>query len=299
MGQKTFAYEKGSLRGQRSFNHTRNPAAAELQLWFDRIAQGRILAAQMEHRLLFDRLGLLETLREFEREYNAGHLVDPGQFIAVLERVAGDARLMQLARTRAQSLLRRIRGGAATLQYEYEDLERGWYYKIVVVDQGGATQEIRRLNESASPQSLELPEDAARRLWELARLENYFREQRANQEIAGRPPAYRLTYEAGPEHNDLEFVSPPSAALAEMVQIFQQALTQEQFRRRLRSAVDTKSVQLQLILQQLDVAVRGRRLLAPREFVPVLEGIAGEGSQHPAVRELAAQLLARIRESQP
>lgn len=299
MGQKTFTYEKGSVRGQASYNHTRSPAAAELQLWFDRIAHGRILAAQLEHRLLFDRLGLLETLREFEREFNAGHIVDPDQFVGVLERLASDPRLMQLARTRAQSLLRRIRGGAATLQFEYGDLERGWYYKIVVVDQGGATQEIRRLNEPASPQRLELPDEVARRLWELARLENYFRGRARYQEVAGRPSGYRLTYEAGAEHNDLQFVTPPSAVLAEMLQIFQQALTQEQFRRRLHTAVDTKSIQLQLILQELDAAVQNRKLMAPREFLPVLEGIAGEGSQHPVVRDLAARLLAHIRQAQP
>lgn len=299
MGQKTFTYEKGGVRGEASFNHTRSPAAAELQLLFDRIARGRILAAQLEHRLLFDRLGLLETLREFERDFNAGHIVDPEQFIPVLERLVGDPRLMQLARTRAQSLLRRIRGGAATLQFEYGDLGTGWYYKAIVVDQGGATQEIRRFSEPVSPQRLDLPGDIVQRLWELARLENYFRDRTESREAAERLSGYRLTYEAGAEHRELVFASPPSAVIAEMVQIFQQALTQEQFRRRLRAALDTKSLQLQLVLQELDAAVRSRKLIAPREFVPVLEGIAGEGAQHPTVRGLAERLLAHIREANP
>ena len=299
MGQKTFVYEKGSVRNEASYNHTRSAAAQELQLWFERIARGRILAAQLEHRLLFDRLGLLETLREFEREFNAGNIVDPEQFIPVLERLAGDPRLMQLARTRAQSLLRRIRGGAATLQFEYGDLGTGWYYKAIVVDQGGATQEIRRFSEPVSPQRLDLPGDIVQRLWELARLENYFRDRTESREAAERLSGYRLTYEAGAEHRELVFASPPSAVIAEMVQIFQQALTQEQFRRRLRAALDTKSLQLQLVLQELDAAVRSRKLIAPREFLPVLEGIAGEGAQHPTVRGLAERLLAHIREANP
>ena len=299
MGQKTFTYHKGGVRGEATYNHTRSPAAAELQLLFDRLARGRILAAQLEHRLLFDRLGLLDTLREFERDFNAGHVVDPEQFIPVLERLIADPRLMQIARTRAQSMLRRIRGGAATLQFEYGDLERGWYYKVILVDQGGATQEIRRFSESVNPQRLDLPEGVARRLWELARLENYFRDRGQYQEPVERLSGYRLTYEAGPEVNDLLFSTPPSAAVAEMVQLFQQAVTQEQFRQRLRAALDAKSLQLQLILQELDAAVQNRKLMAPREFVPVLEGIAGEGSQHPVVRGLAERLLAHIREAQP
>lgn len=299
MGEKSFVYEKESVRGEASFNHTRSPAAQELQLWFERIGRGRILAAQLEHRLLFDRLGLLETMREFEREYNGGRLVDPEQFVPVLEHLVADPRLMQLARTRAQSLLRRIRGGAATLQFEYGDSERGWYYKAVVVDQGGATQEIRRFSESVNPQRLDLPDGVARRLWELARLEKYFREREDYREVSERLSGYRLTYEAGAEHHELTFTAPPSAVLAEMVQMFQQALTQEQFRQRLRAALDSKSLQLQLILQELDVAVRDRKLIAPREFVPLLEGIAGEGNQHPVVRGLAEQLLAHIRQASP
>lgn len=299
MGQKTFTYEKGALRGEAGFNHTRSSTAAELQLLFDRLARGRILAAQLEHRLLFDRLGLLETLREFERDFNAGHIVDPEQFIPVFERLVADPRLMQLARSRAQSLLRRVRGGAATLQFEYGDLERGWYYKVVLVDQGGATQEIRRFSEAANPQRLDLPEGVAGRLWELARLENYFRDRSAYQAPVERLSGYRFAYEAGPEHNDLLFSSPPTAVVAEMVQLFQQAVTQEQFRQRLRAALDSKSMQLQLILQELDTAVQNRRLMAPREFVPVLEGIAGEDTQHPVVRGLAERLLAHIREVQP
>lgn len=299
MGEKSFVYEKGGLRGEASYNHTRSEPAQELQRWFERIAHGRILAAQLEHRLLFDRLGLLETLREFEREYNAGGLVDPEQFVPVLERLVADPRLMQLARTRAQSLLRRIRGGAAILQFEYGDSEGGWYYKAVVVDQGGATQEIRRFSETVNPQRLDLPEGFARRLWELARLDNYFRDRVDYQEAGERLSGYRLTYEAGPEHHELTFTAPPSAVIAEMVQIFQQALTQEQFLQRLRAALDSQSLQLQLVLQDLDVAVRDRKLIAPRDFVPLLEGIAGERTQHGVVRGLATQLLTRIRGTVP
>lgn len=299
LGQKTFVYEKAGSRAEVSYNYTRSEAAQALQQWFERIARGRYLVRQLEHRLVFDRLGLLDTLREFEREFNAGQLVDADQFVSVLERIAGDPRSMQLVKTRAQGLLRRIRGGAAILQFEYGEQESGWYYKVVLVDQGGATYEARRFADAANPQRLELPETPGRRLWELAQQANYFRDQPRSQERTGRLSGYRFTYEAGPEHREIAFLVPPSATLAEMLHLFQQTLAQEHFRQRLHAAMQEKSYQLQVVLQELDVAVQGRKLLAPRDFLPVLEGIANGDGHHPVVRGLAERLLATIRSTNP
>lgn len=299
MGQKTFLYQKGGLRGVVSYNHTRNETAQGLQLWFDRIARGRYLVSQLEHRLVFDRLGLLDTLREFEREFNAGELVDLEQFVSVLERVAGDPRSMHLVKTRAQALLRRIRGGAATLRFEYGDQDSGWYYKVVLVDQGGATYEARRFADPSNPQRLDLPEASARRLWELAQQANYFRDPLSAQGRSERLNGYRFTYEAGPEHREVAFSVPPTATLAEMVHLFQQALAQEHFRQRLTAAMQEKSYQLQVVLQELDVAVRDRKLIAPRDFLSVLEGIANGEAHHPIVRGLAQRLVTQIRDTNP
>lgn len=299
MGQKTFLYEKGETRTEASYNHTRNATANELQQWFERIARGRYLAQQLEHGLVFDRLGLLESLRLFEREYNAGQLVDPEQFIGLLERIASDARLMELARTRAQGLLRRVRGGAATLEFEYGDQESGWYFKMVLVDQGTATREARRFSDPANPQRLDLPETASRRLWELARLANYFRDLPGELDVGDRLRGYRITYEAGSEHRELTFLSPPDALLAEMTHLFQQVIAQEHFRQRLQSAAQERSFQLQIVLQELDAAILADKLIAPRDFVPQLEGIAKGEGEHPIVRGLAERLLAHIRQTLP
>jgi len=299
LGQKTFLYERGEQRGEASFNHTRSVAAQELQQWFERIARGRFLARELEHRLVFDRLGLPETLREFEREYNSGQLVDPEAFVGVLERIASDPRLMQIAKNRAQSLLRRLRGGAALLQLEYGDQASGWYYKVTLADQGGATREARRFTEAANPQRLDLPEGVSRRLWELAQLANYFRAVGPSNDGSGRLRGYRFTYEAGAEQHVVVFATPPTAPLAEMVHLFQQLLAQEYFREQLRKALEEKSLQLQLVLQELDTAIKSDKLIAPRDFVPVLEMIAKANGHHPVVRGLAQELLGRIRSASP
>ncbi|MGH9863326.1 MAG: hypothetical protein ACRD35_07880 [Candidatus Acidiferrales bacterium] len=295
MGDKTFLYEKGTMRAEVRYNHTKNSTAFELQNWFERIARGRYLAGQLEHQAVFDRLGLAETLRTFEREFNAGQLVDPEQFVSVLERIAKDARAMGLVKSQAQDLLRRIRGGPARLQLEYGDDETGWYYKMVLVDGGSATQESRRYGDPTNPQRLDLPETTSKRLWELARLANYFRELTTYSESPGRLRGYRLSYDAGPEFRQLVFSAPPNALLAEMVHIFQQSLQQTYFQQRLRAALEGNSIELQVVLQDLETAVRGDKLLAPSEFVPLLEGIAGQTEQHAVVRGLAERLLAQLR----
>lgn len=296
LGEKTFAYEKGGQVTSVSYNYTENATADELERLFDRIARGRFLLRQLEFKLQFDQLGVLETLREFERDFNAGRLVDYPQFAPVLERIANDPRLLRLAQIRAAELLRRIRGAAGRLQMEYGDQRSGWYYRVVVEEQGTVTYEGRRFDQPANPQQLKLPETATARLLELTRQANYFRDLATASEVQ-QLSGYRFTYEAGAEHNEVGFSQPPDATLAEMVHIFQQVLLQEQYRSRLRAAVDAGSIDLQVLLQDLESAIARDALIAPKEFVPLLEEIANGSTQHPVARDQAQRLLTRLRAS--
>lgn len=296
LGEKTFAYEEDGQATRVSYNYTENAKAIELEQWFERIARGRSLLHELEFRLQFDQLGILATLREFERDFNAGRLVDYPQFAPVLERIANDPRLLRLAQIRAAELLRRIRGAPGRLQVEYGDQRSGWYYRLIVEEQGGVTYEGRRFDQPANPQPLKLPEAAAARLLELARQDNYFR----GLAVSGEPQqlsGYRLTYEAGAEHNEVAFSQPPDATLTEMVHIFQQVLQQEHYRNRLRAALDADSVDLQVLLQELESAVARDALIDPKEFVPLLEQIANGSGHDPVTREQAQRLLTRLRAS--
>lgn len=295
MGKKTFIYEKAGQRAEVSYNYTRNATADELRGLFEGIARGRHLIRQLEHRLIFDRLGLMDALRAFERDFNAGRLVDLEQFVPVLEKVAADPRLMKLARTRAQELLQRLRGAPARLQLEFGDQNTGGYYKIVLVEAGSVMYEARRFAEPPNPQPLTLPQPVVKRLWELARLANYFRDLKDYRELAGRLSGYRFTYQDGAKHQAVAFSVSPTPVVAEMVHIFQQALQQEHYRSRLRTALEEKSLMLQVVLQELETAVSRDKLLDPGEFAPLLEGIANGDEHHSLVREKAESLLARIR----
>jgi len=295
MGTKTFIYEKGGQRNEVSYNYTQNSTADELSALFEGIARGRYLVQQLEHRLVFDRLGLMETLSLFEREFNAGRLADLQQFTPVLKKIADDRRLMQLARSRAQELLRRTQGAPASLQLEYGDQELRWYYKLVLVRGGSATFEARPFAEPPNPRLLALPEVVVQRLWELAELANYFSDLTGYRELAGRLQGYRFTYQSGTMQHQVVFATPPNAVVGEMVHLVRQILQQEYYRDRLRAAMEKESMLLQVVLQELEAAVRANKLLDPTEFEPALEGIANGEAHHALVRERAGRVLALIR----
>ncbi|MFB3140665.1 MAG: hypothetical protein ACE1Z1_05680, partial [Candidatus Acidiferrales bacterium] len=74
MGAKTFSYEKGPERWEVKYNYTSDRRVRELQSIFEHIGRGRFLIQQLSFRMRFDRLGVLETLRQFEREFNSDQL---------------------------------------------------------------------------------------------------------------------------------------------------------------------------------------------------------------------------------
>jgi hypothetical protein len=299
MGKKTFAYEKDGQRAEVSYNYTTNRTAEELRELFEKLARSRELIAQLEHRLVFDRLGLMEVVRKLESQFNAGRLAELEQFMPVLEKIAADSRLMQLARSRATALLRRIRGEPATLNLEYGDQQANRYYKIVFVDGGAVTFEARRFDQPSKPELLELPPAVVDRVWELVRVAGQFRDLADYQEPFGRLSGYRFTYESGPAHHQVAFSTPPAAAVSELVHIFQQALRQDDYRNRLQAALKEQSFMLQVVLQEMETAVARNELINPKEFAPALEGIARSDRQHEIVRSHAQRLLARIRQGQP
>jgi hypothetical protein len=299
MGKKTFIYEDDSRRAEVSYNFTTNKAAEELRQLLENLARSRVLIAELQHRLVFDRLGLMESVRKLERQFNDGRLAEVEQFIPVLEKVVADSRLMELARTRARSLLRRFRGEPATLNLEYGDQQQNRYYKMVFVEGGAVTFEARRFDQASNPELLNLPPAAVERVWQLVRVADYFSNLADYQEPLGRLGGYRFTYESGPAHHQVAFSTPPGAAVSELVHVFRQVLRQEYYRDRLKAAVEEKSLMLQVILQEMEAAVARNELVNPEEFGPTLEGIAQSKAQHEIVRSQAQRLLARIRETEP
>jgi hypothetical protein len=110
-GKKTLRWQKGAESYQAEYNYTLNAKASRLQKMFEDLAQEQMDLDTLEQRLRYDRLGVNEALDRFEGHLNRGDLPEPQRFLMVLDRIAGDSRLIGVARQRARSLAARIRVG--------------------------------------------------------------------------------------------------------------------------------------------------------------------------------------------
>ena len=109
LGQKTFRWENGAEVYETQYNYTLDANASQLQTIFEGLAQQQSDLATLEQRLRYDRLGVNDALRQFENNVNQRILPEPERFLPVLDRIAEDTRLIEVARQRARSLAARIR----------------------------------------------------------------------------------------------------------------------------------------------------------------------------------------------
>ena len=109
MGRKTFRWDQGGKSYQAEYVYTVDPKASQLQKIFDNLAQEQTDLATLERQLRYDRLGVNQALGQFEEHLNRGVILEPERFLSVLDRIAEDARVLELARQRARSLAARIR----------------------------------------------------------------------------------------------------------------------------------------------------------------------------------------------
>ena len=111
MGQKTFRWQHGAESFETQYNYTADPKAAQLQKMFDNLAQEQADLMTLEQRSRYDRLGINQAIDEFEQHLDRGMLPEPERFLTILDRIAEDSRLIQVARQRARTLAARIRVG--------------------------------------------------------------------------------------------------------------------------------------------------------------------------------------------
>ena len=109
LGEKTFRWEKGSEAYETKYNYTVDAKATQLQKIFENLAQEQADLGNLEQELRYDRLGVSDALNRFEEHLSQHVLPEPARFLPVLDRIAGDERLIEMARQRARSLAAQIR----------------------------------------------------------------------------------------------------------------------------------------------------------------------------------------------
>jgi len=109
LGQKTFRYEKGAEAHETHYNYTLNRPATQLALVFEGLFLQQRDLMDLEQKLKYDRLGVNDSLHQFETDLAQQALPEPGEFLGVLDRIAADTRVIDVARQRARALAERIR----------------------------------------------------------------------------------------------------------------------------------------------------------------------------------------------
>jgi len=109
LGEKTFRWEQGSEIHETKFNYTLNSSANQLLQIFEGLARQQELLTLLERRMKYDRLGINDALLQFETDLNRNLLPEPKRAINILDQIAGDTHLVEIARQRARALAERLR----------------------------------------------------------------------------------------------------------------------------------------------------------------------------------------------
>jgi hypothetical protein len=112
MGKKTFRFVDGEKKGEVKFNFSEDPAAQALADCFERISESEQLLTALGVSAKYDHLGVMQSLLLLESAYDHKRIVDPAQFLPLLDRIAKNESYMHQARMRAAGLADQFRCGA-------------------------------------------------------------------------------------------------------------------------------------------------------------------------------------------
>ena len=109
MGTKTFRYENGDQKSETKFNFSEDPAARDLQDWFERMAESAEHHIDLDRAAKYDKLGVVKALTLLESAMDRKRLVGLEQFLPTLDRIAKNETYMHMARMRAAEISEAIR----------------------------------------------------------------------------------------------------------------------------------------------------------------------------------------------
>lgn len=109
LGQKTLRYEKAGEVHETHYNYTLDRTATQLALAFEGLFQQQRDLMVLEQKLKYDRLGVNDALHQFEQDLGQHTIPEPERLLPVLDRIAADSRLVEVARQLSRALAERIR----------------------------------------------------------------------------------------------------------------------------------------------------------------------------------------------
>ncbi len=109
LGEKTLRYQKGATVHETKFNYTINRDAGQLEMIFEGLTQQQQDLLRLEQKLKYDHLGVNDALHQFEIDLDHRILPEPQRLLPVLDRIADNAQVLDIARQRARAIAQRIR----------------------------------------------------------------------------------------------------------------------------------------------------------------------------------------------
>ena len=113
LGVKTFRYQDGADQHEVQFNYSQDPDAQALLDRFERINETEQHFIDLDRTVHFDKLGVNDSLLQVQLSMEHNRLVDPEQFLPLLDRVAKNESYLHIARELAASLAEAIRKPAS------------------------------------------------------------------------------------------------------------------------------------------------------------------------------------------
>jgi hypothetical protein len=109
LGLKTFRFEDGAERHEIQFNYSQNLNAQALLDQFERITETEQHFANLDRTAHFEKLGVNDVLLQMQVTWDRNRLVDPEQFLPLLDRIANNESYLHISRERAAAIADAIR----------------------------------------------------------------------------------------------------------------------------------------------------------------------------------------------
>lgn len=109
LGAKTFRYEKDGVVNEVTYNYTVSTPASQLQQIFEGLSYQQDHLQTLQRTLKYDRLGLYDALGYLDNDLENGVIPEPEHLLPVLEQIANDTHVIEIARSRARAITAKIR----------------------------------------------------------------------------------------------------------------------------------------------------------------------------------------------
>lgn len=109
LGLKTFRFDDGAEHHEVQFNYSQDVNAQLLLDRFERITETEQHFENLDRTAHFEKLGVNDVLLQLESTWDHNRLVDPEQFLPLLDRIAKNESYLHISRELAASLAEAIR----------------------------------------------------------------------------------------------------------------------------------------------------------------------------------------------